>query len=685
MVKLERIIGLTTLSNAAITTSTSTSEVFYAAGNCVVRYDVHSDVQKSFYKATKAVACLSVSLDGRYIAVGERGQAPCIIVWDISSGEQFMISSSHKHGIGCISFSPDSRYLISAGFKHDRQLIVWEWKSRRKISVQKLARKVNSIASSADGSFFVTCGDQHLKWWYFSYGEGEGGPLEIIGKPASILAKYNKAVFVDVKIGPDNRVYCTSLCGLLCAFSRHRKMRMFVKVDSMVTYSITLIDAPQLQHGSTAVNTLILVGCSEGKIRMFSAASLEYINTFPLPVTSASTESCIQKFPACLALCVVAGTCSKKGLSVAEDPKLVTIHSDRSMVVWNIADIYNSTQHALFEHHSACIWDLHFLPRSALFPPGTFATCSADSSIRIWTEPSSLIGAHEEGALMDPLAQKKPPKLMLGVIQIAPKSKPIEPSMIHAAMGAAPAHDHSDGNNPAQAESATAATAVSCLTRTIADVAIGLTRTLTDPYTGIHDLELPDRPQTPQAPRAFAVHPSGNELVCGDKAGLLRVYNLSTMTLKHSTQAHASEILTMHYTPSLTQQKDGSWTSDSSESTPREDDPPLVLLASAGRDRLIHIFDASKDYSPVNTLDRHVSPVTVLRFTPDGGRLVSCGSDHTMVFNSVNGREIELLKSAKTPYGTINGLVIESTNKFAITSGQVSAYYCIPLLYIVHR
>lgn len=46
----------------------------------------------------------------------------------------------------------------------------------------------------------------------------------------------------------------------------------------------------------------------------------------------------------------------------------------------------------------------------------------------------------------------------------------------------------------------------------------------------------------------------------------------------------------------------------------------LQLLATASRDRLIHILDAGRDYSLVQTLDEHSSSITAVRFA---GQLTS--------------------------------------------------------------
>lgn len=40
----------------------------------------------------------------------------------------------------------------------------------------------------------------------------------------------------------------------------------------------------------------------------------------------------------------------------------------------------------------------------------------------------------------------------------------------------------------------------------------------------------------------------------------------------------------------------------------------LQLLATASRDRLIHVLDAADDYNLVQTLDEHSSSITAVRF-----------------------------------------------------------------------
>ena len=171
--------------------------------------------------------------------------------------------------------------------------------------------------------------------------------------------------------------------------------------------------------------------------------------------------------------------------------------------------------------------------------------------------------------------------------------------------------------------------------------------------------------------RVLAVHPNGMEIACGDRRGVLHVYDLSDMepissVTAQGLPAHEAEILTLDYSPYIP-----------SSTSADGGDKDLVLLASGGRDRLVHIFDASDTagpngrYSLVTTLDNHSSSVTVTKFNADGSRLVSCGGDKIMVLNSVKGREVTRVRSIQTPHGTINGIALDTaTSKFAISAGQ---------------
>ncbi|KAH0620630.1 hypothetical protein JD844_021289 [Phrynosoma platyrhinos] len=115
--------------------------------------------------------------------------------------------------------------------------------------------------------------------------------------------------------------------------------------------------------------------------------------------------------------------------------------------------------------------------------------------------------------------------------------------------------------------------------------------------------------------RTVCVSPTGEHLASGDRIGTLRIYELKSMREMLKVEAHDSEILCLEYSKPET---------------------GLKLLASASRDRLIHVLDAGRDYSLQQTLDEHSSSITAVKFAANDGkvRMISCGADKSIYFRT---------------------------------------------------
>ena len=122
--------------------------------------------------------------------------------------------------------------------------------------------------------------------------------------------------------------------------------------------------------------------------------------------------------------------------------------------------------------------------------------------------------------------------------------------------------------------------------------------------------------------RCIRISPNGKHLASGDRSGNIRVHELQFMDELCKIEAHDAEVLCLEY--SLNAANSGQ-----------------SYLASASRDRLIHVFNAGKNYGFLTTLDEHSPSITAVRFLPgtteDTSQMVSCGADKSIIFRDVGG------------------------------------------------
>uniref|UniRef100_A0A3Q2ZRZ5 Mitogen-activated protein kinase-binding protein 1-like n=1 Tax=Kryptolebias marmoratus TaxID=37003 RepID=A0A3Q2ZRZ5_KRYMA len=231
---------------------------------------------------------------------------------------------------------------------------------------------------------------------------------------------------------------------------------------------------------------------------------------------------------------------------------------------------------------------------------GAFLTCSADNTIRMWRL--------EEPAL----ARGQPPDV--------------------------PSHDllnviYVDGNSGALSDPGCAANASASADKPGGDAQAA------DIRTGI---------------RTVCVSPDGKHLASGDRSGMLRVHDLSSMKEILKVEAHDAEILCLEYSKPET---------------------GLKLLATASRDRLIHVLDADDDYGLVQTLDEHSSSITAVRFAAHENKvkIISCGADKSIYFRTAHktDRGTEFKRSHHTVRKTtLYDMAVDATCKYAAVGCQ---------------
>ncbi|XP_046551815.1 LOW QUALITY PROTEIN: mitogen-activated protein kinase-binding protein 1-like [Haliotis rubra] len=153
--------------------------------------------------------------------------------------------------------------------------------------------------------------------------------------------------------------------------------------------------------------------------------------------------------------------------------------------------------------------------------------------------------------------------------------------------------------------------------------------------------------------RSIRVSPDGLHLAAGDKLGNLRVYDTEYMDLIRDIEAHEADVLCLEYSYS----KQG----------------PKVL-ASASRDRLIHVFDVEQNYGLLQTLDDHSASIQAVRFTDQDNQLkmLSCGADKSLLFrNAIQSPEFQFsLDQHLVSKATLYDMVTDPTQKFVATACQ---------------
>lgn len=71
------------------------------------------------------------------------------------------------------AFSAGNKYVVSIGTQHDMIVNVWDWRNNTKVASNKISTKVKALAFSEDGSYFVTVGNRHVKFWYLDSGKSK--------------------------------------------------------------------------------------------------------------------------------------------------------------------------------------------------------------------------------------------------------------------------------------------------------------------------------------------------------------------------------------------------------------------------------------------------------------------------------------------------------------------------------
>ncbi|XP_043910552.1 WD repeat-containing protein 62-like [Protopterus annectens] len=154
--------------------------------------------------------------------------------------------------------------------------------------------------------------------------------------------------------------------------------------------------------------------------------------------------------------------------------------------------------------------------------------------------------------------------------------------------------------------------------------------------------------------RVMKISPNAKHLATGDRMGNLRIYEMQFMDEIMKVEAHDAEVLCVEY------------------STP---EMGMNLLATASRDRLIHVLNVDSGYNLEQTLDDHSSSITAVKFAAADGQvqMISCGADKSIYFRTAH-QGADGIQFTRTHHvvgkTTLYDMDIDSAHKYAAVGCQ---------------
>ncbi|KAL9661279.1 hypothetical protein QQ045_026103 [Rhodiola kirilowii] len=180
--------------------------------------------------------------------------------------------------------------------------------------------------------------------------------------------------------------------------------------------------------------------------------------------------------------------------------------------------------------------------------------------------------------------------------------------------------------------------------------------------SGILEREAVETDVNKQGFRSMAVSADGKYLAAGNILGNLLIYNLHTSTCVCIQDAHGAEVLSVTFS-SLNREG----------SMPNENLKGSYLLASGGRDGIVHLYDVDRDFAVIGSID-HSTPVTAVQLASSGNRIISGDANGSLVFHDVDmtNADCKLLRrqNQKACLGVLYDMFVDPMVEFAVTVGQ---------------
>ncbi|XP_059163651.1 mitogen-activated protein kinase-binding protein 1-like [Physella acuta] len=367
---LDLVLGMSCNNISCLACDVNSGLIAHTASGVLVLLDTDTNCQVRYITLRKnSVSSINFSSDGKLIVTGEIGYRPAVRIWRVKDGNEIAAFDGHEFGIKYVLFSPGMEVIVSVGLEHDNEVIVWSWPEKHKIATNKIVDVIQAVSYSESGSYFVTAGTRHLKFWYPSIKETESalGPVPevhpLYGRPG-ILGNNKNHIFIDVCCGNGSSkdlVYTVTKTGdLIILSATDRLIKSHKSIEDSHATCVKVLDQ------------VLFLGFLGGNIHIFNSITLIHLAALPVPGFFCQTDL-------------------KEGgvFTMAFNPSntlLTTAYKNSSMCIWDLQDVVNVKQKYVAVYHSSAIASFDIYTTSEPGEPirENLVTVSHDSSVHLW-------------------------------------------------------------------------------------------------------------------------------------------------------------------------------------------------------------------------------------------------------------------------------------------------------------